>query len=154
MLQKTVSRRAKNRRLLIQAPHGRCLVSDLEKAELVRQVVDEAAKHQHLWYIGFGNAHSQYKELKCFESTLADHLLFPCVEILQYAIKNGYASIFVVRTNLHGLPFNQEAEATLVHDAVTCCRYGGMILTDYIILKTNGHLKHRLRQLAVSQWES
>lgn len=138
--------------MLIQQPHGRCMVSDLEKVELVRTVLDEdTVKHQHLWYVGFCSANSQLIELRCFESKMADHLLFPCVEVTKHAIKHDYTELFIVRTS-YSVPFNMDVEDMLVNDVQQCCRYGGLVLNDYIVLKPEQHAKHRLRELALLRW--
>lgn len=137
----------------ISPPYGRCIVDDKEKAQLVRSILSAKTKDHHLWYIGFGTQHSQTKLIKCFESKLPEHLLFPCEEIVQFGIKNELYEFFVVRTHLHGAPMNYDVEKQLVNDAQNCCRFGGMKMSDYIVLKPTMHVTHRLKEMYVHEWQ-
>jgi hypothetical protein len=140
--------------LKIQPPHGRCLVTDAGKAQLIRQMIDETtARQQPLWYIGFGTENNQVKAVMCFTSIVPEQLQPPCSQIANYAIKNGYTDIFVVRTHYHQQPINPQLEDFLLHEALTLCRYAGFKLSDYIVLQPNSHYAHNIRHTYVEQWK-
>jgi hypothetical protein len=144
----------KGQEMFIQQPHGRCMVLDTEKAQLIRQLLDEeTTKHQHLWYIGFGSANSQVKAIMCFESDQPEQLHFPCKKVVKYAITNGHTDFFVIRTHLHGAPISYEIEQYLVSAALDCCRIAGLKLSDYIVLKPAFHVVHALQKQYVQQWQ-
>jgi hypothetical protein len=143
----------KGQQMFIQQPHGRCMVLDTEKAQLIRSITEESANHQHLWYIGFGTANSQVKVIKCFESVQPEQLHFPCKEVVNFAIINGYTDFFAVRTHLHGAAICYELEQSLVQQAQDCCRISGLKISDYIVLKPGFHVVHALRQQYVMEWQ-